>query len=342
VDTPNGGIQVTGNNGQAPVVNNGVTTLPGGGEITLPNNISASVPSGSTVQSDGTVVIGKGTGTINASDGTTVVAPSGSTIEPNGNIVLSGNGASISSPDGTAQLNASTGTVVQPDGQIAVGNGGASLSNGENRSVAIPAGMIISLDEDAPLGFAVLSLSYQDVSERDWYYDAVKFVLKNGLMSGISMFPPQFGPQMETSRAMLATLLYNLADKPAVEGESDFSDVVDGSWYTNAVEWAHDNGVVLGKNEGIFDPNAPISRQDVALALYYYAAYAGLTLPELRADEAFEDDGQIADYAKDAVYALFRSNVISGSNGNYNPNGDVTRAEVAAMLQNFLTFVMNQ
>ena len=89
------------------------------------------------------------------------------------------------------------------------------------------------------------------------------------LMSGVG--ENTFSPNANLSRAMLAQILYNLAGRPAATGASDFNDVAEGMWYTNAIAWAAENGVVSGLGNGKFGPNDNITREQLAVMLYRYA-----------------------------------------------------------------------
>jgi hypothetical protein len=117
-----------------------------------------------------------------------------------------------------------------------------------------------------------------------------------------------------------------------------FSDVTGGEWYAGAVAWAAASGVANGVGGGRFDPGAPIARQDLAAMLARYADSTGLELLAASREYAgFADAADIAGYAAPAVEALCRAGVISGRPGNiFDPKGEATRAEVAAMLHRLL------
>ena len=119
--------------------------------------------------------------------------------------------------------------------------------------------------------------------------------------------------------------------------ENLFDDVASGTWYTDAVKWAAANGIVSGIGGGRYDPNAPITRQDLAVILARYADFMGIALPGARSYTVFTDDADIANYAKEAIERFFEANIIDGyPDGSFRPQGETTRAEFAAMLMRSL------
>jgi hypothetical protein len=177
---------------------------------------------------------------------------------------------------------------------------------------------------------------FADVFEDDWFYSDVEFASRNGLFNGTS--ETTFSPHMATTRGMIVTVLYRLAGSPDVSALANpFSDVASGQYYTDAVKWAAKNGIVLGIGENKFAPDEDISRQDLAVILNRYAVFANLKLPAARLYVKFSDDADIADYAKEAIEAFFKANIVSGKgDGIFDPKGTATRAEVAAMLHRFI------
>jgi endo-1,4-beta-xylanase len=107
-----------------------------------------------------------------------------------------------------------------------------------------------------------------------------------------------------------------------------------GKYYTNAVKWASLTGVASGSG-GLFRGGDDILRQDMAVMLYRYAALRGISLSAAGSD-SFTDDGTIASYAREAVYALRNAGIISGmGDGSFVPGGTATRAQVAQIFRNF-------
>lgn len=116
-----------------------------------------------------------------------------------------------------------------------------------------------------------------------------------------------------------------------------FSDVDTGAYYSPYVQWAYLTGITAGTGTGSFSPNAPISRQDLAMMLYNYASVTGKSLSEVNAGIRFTDDASILQTYRDAVYALGRAGIINGmGDGSFSPNGSATRAQVAQVIMNFV------
>jgi hypothetical protein len=116
-----------------------------------------------------------------------------------------------------------------------------------------------------------------------------------------------------------------------------FSDVAADAWYGGAMAWATENGLVSGIGGGLFAPEASITRQDLAVLLLRYAWHIDKGLPPKRTYAGFADDGQIADYARQAAEILYEATVIGGKPGNlFDPRGSATRAETAAMFHRLI------
>ncbi|MDR1134919.1 MAG: S-layer homology domain-containing protein, partial [Clostridiales Family XIII bacterium] len=118
---------------------------------------------------------------------------------------------------------------------------------------------------------------------------------------------------------------------------SSFSDVSASQYYAPYVEWAKESGVVLGVGENRFEPDAGITRQDIAVMITRYAEFANKQFPVTLKYNIFADANEIGDYAKNAVDTLCNANIINGIGGNlFNPKGLATRAEVSAILHRFI------
>ena len=177
-------------------------------------------------------------------------------------------------------------------------------------------------------------LPFTDVTNH-WAYSAIKRVYTRGLMVG--MDEKTFAPDQQLSRAMLAVILYAMAGEPAVTGEGPFTDVPAGCWYTDAIVWAAQNGIVSGFGDGTFRPNAAITRAQAAVMLYGYAAFTGADVTA-RADlSAYSDAGQIPAWAMDAMqWANARRLIVGRDSSHLVPDGGATRAEMAAILSAYI------
>ena len=179
--------------------------------------------------------------------------------------------------------------------------------------------------------FASEDLSYTDVTDKNWYHDAVVFVTEKKLMDGLT--DTTFGPGRNLTRQMLATALYRLAGSPAVEADNPFTDVPAGAAYKDAVVWAYSTGVVNGITATTFSPDSTIERQAIAAML---ARYLDADTTGEGGLEGFTDAAAIRGYAKGALSWAVSNELIQGNpDGTVNPRGNATRAQAAAILQRF-------
>ena len=180
----------------------------------------------------------------------------------------------------------------------------------------------------------VIDLPFTDVSDSDWFYDPVCYVYSQGLMTGTSA--TTFEPNTSLSRAMLVAVLHRLEGSPAASG-SDFTDVAEGDWYAQAVNWAASVGVVNGFDDGTFQPNAAITREQMAAILRNYAAYKGLDVTAADDLANYSDASSVSDWAKESIQWAVGSGLLGGyEDGTLRPQGTTTRAEVASVLQRAL------
>ncbi len=181
-------------------------------------------------------------------------------------------------------------------------------------------------------------LPFTDVKEGDWFHDAVRYVYDNGLMDGVG--DGQFAPNATTNRAMVVTILHRLAGEPDVSGDVGFADVESGLWYSNAVLWAAEKGIVNGISETEFAPSGDLTREQLAAILYRYAACQGYDVSQ-RADlSGFGDASSISGYAQEALsWAHAQGLVLGFEDGSLRPQGTASRAQIAAVLMRFLAAV---
>lgn len=177
-------------------------------------------------------------------------------------------------------------------------------------------------------------LPFTDVSVGSWYYDAVKYVYENGLMTGTSA--TLFSPNTTTTRGMIVTILYRLEGSPAVHSSAGFTDVPSGQWYTDAVNWAAANRIVDGYGNGKFGPMDPITREQMAAILYRYANDMGMDVTA-RADlSVYTDESDISAYAVEAMSWANAEGYITGTTATtLEPQGSATRAQVATILMRY-------
>ena len=181
--------------------------------------------------------------------------------------------------------------------------------------------------------FAEAPLPFPDVAEGDWFYDAVRYAYETGLMDGVG--DSLFAPNSETTRAQLVTILYRLEGEPEVSGTSGFTDVEAGTWYADAVAWAAENGIVNGVNDTEFAPGDDLTRQQLVTILYRYAESKGYDVSASADLSSYPDAGQVQDYAQPAMAWAVAEGIVEGVDGNLNPAGNATRAQIATILMRF-------
>ncbi len=181
--------------------------------------------------------------------------------------------------------------------------------------------------------------SFTDVNKTDWFYDDVKYVVENGLMNGTG--DDKFSPTDSMNRAMLVTVLYRLEGEPKVSGTSEFTDVENNQWYTNAVLWATKNEIVNGYGDGKFGPTDSITREQMATILFRYATYKNYKTSASNSLTGYTDFSEISVYALKSLKWANAEGLITGRTAStLAPQGTATRAEVAAILHRFVENVV--
>ena len=179
--------------------------------------------------------------------------------------------------------------------------------------------------------------TFTDVSETAWYKNSVDYAVEHGLMNGTGT--NTFEPESTMTRAMLVTVLWRYANAPK-PGANPFTDVPNGKWYTDAVAWAAENGVVNGVGDGKFEPDGSVTREQMATILYRYAQKVDIDTSKHTELSAFPDASRVSAYARAPMQWIVAEGVIGGSRENgqdwLNPQGNATRAEVATILMRFI------
>ena len=173
--------------------------------------------------------------------------------------------------------------------------------------------------------------SFTDLKKDTWYQDGVQYVLESRLMDGVG--DGKFAPNAETSRAMVATILWRLAGSPQAGASGAFTDVASGTWYSDAAAWAAENGIANG-NGGAFDPNGAITREQLACMLYRYAQSQGKGFSgEWMMQLSYADSEKVSSWAYEAMCWCTTNGILNGKDGNrLDPAGQASRAEAATML----------
>ena len=267
---------------------------------------------------DSATVSGSGNLALNCTAGDVTVAFNGTAA--NGvTLARSGDSVTISGASG---------------GSVVVSENGATtttttITPGQDVSVTLDGD--INEEPDTPAG----DMPFTDVRTSDWFYDPVKYVYEEGLMTGTGA--TAFAPNVTTTRAMIVSILYRLEGGPQINGSSPFTDVKDDDWYGDAVRWTERAGVVSGTSATTFAPNAAITREQLAAILMNYANYKHENT-SARADlSKYSDAGKISSWANDVMAWAVSKGYISGMTATtLAPQGSATRAQVAAILQRYL------
>ncbi|CDD30386.1 s-layer domain protein [Firmicutes bacterium CAG:94] len=191
---------------------------------------------------------------------------------------------------------------------------------------------ITSEDRDTTRMYTVTveeGISFSDVNPGDWFYDNVMDAAENGYISG--MGDGTFNPTGATTRAQFASMIANAMGYEAnPDAKSAFPDVADDFWGKAAINFCAQNGIITGYDDGTFQPNKAITRQEAASILRNAFELTETT------DELFPDDSAIAGWAKESVYLVKASGLMKGDagTGNFRPTSTITRAEAASILMN--------
>ena len=167
-----------------------------------------------------------------------------------------------------------------------------------------------------------------------WAYDAGSYAYKNSLMNGVNA--SRFAPDSTLNRAMMVTMLYRMTGSPAVSGNSVFSDVPSGKWYSHAVQWASVNGVVNGVGKDRFALDTQITREQMASMMMRYAQFKQYSTGKSADLSAFNDAGSISSWALESMKWANAAGLINGRTAStIAPQDTATRAEAATILMRF-------
>ena len=172
---------------------------------------------------------------------------------------------------------------------------------------------------------------YIDILKTDWYYEAVMRASDYGIMNGMSN--GIFAPNELSTRAQGAKVLYAISGAGQVTFKDIFPDVTNNDWFAPAVMWGYENGVIKGHEDGTFQPNAQITRQDMVVLLYRYLgspAVSGILLAQ------YKDHAQVSAYATAAVEWALENGILQGyEDATIRPGNEIIRAELAAIMVRF-------
>lgn len=177
---------------------------------------------------------------------------------------------------------------------------------------------------------------FTDIKPDAWYKPYIDYAYSYGLLRG--MTDTEFEPSTTLTRAMFVTVIARMAgvDTDSYAQTSPFVDVEARRYYTAAVAWAAQNGIVNGISENTFEPLSDITREQLCAVLVRYAGFAGIVLKNDGKSQPFDDDGMMHDYARDAVYACRAAGIVGGTETSegtlFNPRNSATRAEASKIL----------
>lgn len=186
---------------------------------------------------------------------------------------------------------------------------------------------------------------FTDVSLETWYFPFVLRIYDIGLMKGKGTTNDGkiiFDPGNNMTRAEFVQTLYNKEGKPSVTYQTTFTDVKNGQWYTNAIMWASQNGIIAGKGNE-FDVSGNITRQEMATILYKYATNYKKYETAGRADvSAYTDVSTISSWATENMKWAVHYGIMKGQGDRLAPQANASRAECATMLKNFMDSYENK
>ena len=265
----------------------------------------------------------------NPSYAITVEQPDHGTVTVTPNRATQGTTVTITAtPDQGYQVNAVTVTDRFGDAvRVTENSDGTYTFTMPNGQVTVNA-TFVQVEEPAP------TEPFLDVNEGDWFYDAVAYAYENGIMDGVG--GNRFAPNSATTRAQLVTILYRLEGEPAVSGDLPFTDVEAGTWYTNAVVWAAQNGIVNGVGDDTFAPGNDLTREQLVTILYRYAEAKGYDVSASADLAGYPDGEEIQAYAREAMAWAVAENIIQGmEDDTLKPAGNASRAQIATILMRF-------
>lgn len=226
-------------------------------------------------------------------------------------------------------------TVADADGEVLAVT---ALEDGSYQFIQ-PRGTVEIVVTFVALSEEPVVLPFVDVAAEDWYGDAVAAVYARGLMTGTA--EDTFAPELAATRGMVVSILHRLAGSPTVSAEV-FEDVTADDWYGQAVAWAASEGIASGTSAETFSPNAAVTREQQAALLCNFAAQQGVDTTACSDLSNFDDAAAVSDWAQDAVSWAHAEGLLAGTSATtLSPQGEATRAQLAAMLVRFSDYLEN-
>lgn len=201
----------------------------------------------------------------------------------------------------------------------------------KKRMLSLALALVASLSLLSVASSAESASPFTDVKGKNWFYSDVMYVYEKSIMKGTS--ETKFEPKTPLTRYMYVTIIYRISGDTG-KYPNKFTDVQAGKWYSDAVGWAQDTGIVEGYRDGRFHGNNKITRQEMAVMTARYLSYSWADLPDsASAVGKYADESKIAKWAKPSFETVRRIGLMLGDqNGNANPGALATRAETAALV----------
>lgn len=226
-------------------------------------------------------------------------------------------------------------TVADADGEVLAVT---ALEDGSYQFIQ-PRGTVEIVVTFVALSEEPVVLPFVDVAAEDWYGDAVAAVYARGLMTGTA--EDTFAPELAATRGMVVSILHRLAGSPTVSAEV-FADVAADDWYGQAVAWAANEGIASGTSAETFSPNAAVTREQLAALLCNFVAQQEVDTTARSDLSCFDDAATVSDWAQDAVSWAHAEGLLAGTSATtLSPQGEATRAQLAAMLVRFSDYLEN-
>lgn len=172
---------------------------------------------------------------------------------------------------------------------------------------------------------------FTDVPADAYYYDAVRWAVENGITQGTSA--ATFGPDETVTRGQAVTFLWRQAGSPAPAAQNPFTDTAADAYYADAVCWAVENNITQGTSQTTFEPDAPVTREQLAVLLYRYASFMGHDVSAAGDLHAYTDAAQVSAYAAPAMQWATAAGLVTGDTGAMlRPTDPAIRAQTVTIL----------
>ena len=214
--------------------------------------------------------------------------------------------------------------------------GGSGGSGGGGGSTTTPQQTAPKQPQVTPVSTTVEPVQFTDVPQDKWYSKAVVVMVEKGLVKGRE--DNKFEPNAKITRAEFITILSRIEGKAMdTQANVQFKDIKSTDWYYQAIAWANANNIAKGTG-GTFNPNQPITREEMAAMLMNYIKYnEQIKIAVKNEAKTFADNSQVSDWAKESVQVMQSAGIIGGNENNqFAPKTHATRAETMEMLYRLL------